>query len=238
MGKSFDELTPSLSTFILKQAVFWVATAPLTADGHVNLSPKGGEGMFHIVNPRQVWYEDLTGSGIETISHLRENRRITILFNAFEGPPRIVRLYGQVWYPEYDNYVPGNSRSPGSRAVILIDVHRVSTSCGFGVPFYDFKAHRTKMSNLGTMVEVFGLRQFWTTFNLKSIDGLTGLTTAPFASKKFQSTPKVSKPDKTKTETRFEVGRIDLVVAFSLGILLAALYVRLSQSQHSILNLW
>ncbi|KAJ6603730.1 hypothetical protein B0H10DRAFT_2167230 [Mycena sp. CBHHK59/15] len=208
MGQSFDETTPSLLNWIPQQEVFWVATAPLatdghvnfplTADGHVNLSPKGGEGMFHIVNPRQVWYEDLTGSGIETISHLRENRRITILFNAFEGPPRIVRLYGQVWYPEYDNYVPGNSRSPGSRAVILIDVHRVSTSCGFGVPFYDFKAHRTKMSNLGTMVEVFGLRQFWTTFNLKSIDGLTGLTTAPFASKKFQSTPKVSKPDKKR----------------------------------------
>ncbi|KAJ6559280.1 hypothetical protein B0H10DRAFT_2180635 [Mycena sp. CBHHK59/15] len=228
MGKSFDELTPSLSTFILKQAVFWVATAPLTADGHVNLSPKGGEGMFHIVNPRQVWYEDLTGSGIETISHLRENRRITILFNAFEGPPRIVRLYGQGTVFEFGT--PSTTTTPGSRAVILIDVHRVSTSCGFG--------HRTKMSNLGTMVEVFGLRQFWTTFNLKSIDGADRSNNCSIRLQEIPVYAEGLQARQEKTETRFEVGRIDLVVAFSLGILLAALYVRLSQSQHSILNLW
>lgn len=112
MGKFFDEIPEFLVSWIQKQQVFYVASAPLDANGHVNVSTKGCDGAFHIVNARKVWYEDLTGSGmpsiavayrlilstvlgVETISHLRENGRITILFNAFEGPPRIVRLFGK-----------------------------------------------------------------------------------------------------------------------------------------------
>lgn len=116
MGHSVDEIPNYVMEWIPKQHVFWVASAPLTADGHVNISPKGIDGTFHVVNSRQVWYEDLSGSGAfstiqlcyktcilrcipilgaETISHIRENGRITILFNAFDGPPRIIRLYGK-----------------------------------------------------------------------------------------------------------------------------------------------
>ena len=116
MAKFFDEIPQFLVEWILKQKMFWVASAPLTSDGYVNVSPKGIEGSFHVVSPTQVWYEDLTGSGmsqavlhlslpidyyvselsgVETIAHLRENGRITVLFNAFDGPPRIARIFGK-----------------------------------------------------------------------------------------------------------------------------------------------
>ena len=112
MGQFLEELPQYLIEWILKQRMFWVASAPLSPDGHVNLSPKAIEGTFHVANPRRVWYEDLSGSGIhffgqccsfangtpqgaETVSHIRENGRVTILFHAFEGPARIVRLYGK-----------------------------------------------------------------------------------------------------------------------------------------------
>ncbi len=115
MGKFYDEIPGYAMAMIKKQHMFWVATAPLSADGHVNVSSKGVEGTFHIIDSHTVWYEDLSGSGepthlpfpteplslssgVETISHLRENGRITILFNAFEGPPSIVRLFGRGWY--------------------------------------------------------------------------------------------------------------------------------------------
>jgi hypothetical protein len=95
MGVFYETIPSSLIPWISKQAVFWVATAPLSASGHVNVSPKGGA-YFGVIDEKTFWYMDLTGSGIETLSHLHEpsNGRITILFNAFEGPPRIVRLWG------------------------------------------------------------------------------------------------------------------------------------------------
>lgn len=121
MGKFFDEIPQFLIEWIVKQKMFWVASAPLSSTGFVNVSPKGVEGSFHLVSPTQVWFEDLTGSGtfricsflppqvvqlpqiltpyvwsgVETIAHLRENGRITVLFSAFEGPPRIVRIFGK-----------------------------------------------------------------------------------------------------------------------------------------------
>ncbi|EEB93529.1 hypothetical protein MPER_07797 [Moniliophthora perniciosa FA553] len=150
MGQLLEEIPPFLIDWIKLQHIFWVSTAPLSADGHINLSGKGNDGgKFHIVNSRKVWYEDLTGSGCETISHLRENGRITIYFNAFEGPPRIARLFGkgtvyEFGTPEYNSIIPPEQRSPGSRAVIMVDVHKVGTSCGFAIPFFDFKSYRTK----------------------------------------------------------------------------------------------
>jgi len=114
MGHFHDEIPEYLIDWMLKQQMFWVASAPLSSDGLVNISPKGIEGTFHVVNTRRVWYEDLSGTGVflfvfvvftlayhdmlpgaETVAHLRENGRITILFHAFEGPARIVRLYGK-----------------------------------------------------------------------------------------------------------------------------------------------
>ena len=94
MGKFYESIPPELVPWMLKQEMFWVATAPLSPEAHVNVSPKGVRDSFHYVSPTRVWYQDLTGSGVETISHLRENGRITLMFNAFEGPPRIVRLFG------------------------------------------------------------------------------------------------------------------------------------------------
>lgn len=94
MGSFFETIPENLIAWIQTQHIFWVATAPLSPTGHVNVSPKGISGTFHVVDERTVWYEDVTGSGVETISHLRENGRVTIMFNAFDGPPRIVRLWG------------------------------------------------------------------------------------------------------------------------------------------------
>jgi len=123
MGQFYDEIPQNHFEWIKKQKMFWVATAPLDAQGHVNVSPKGIADCFHVLNSKQVWYEDLTGSGVETISHVKENGRITIMFSAFEGPPRILRLFGvgtvhEYGSPEYNKFIPPTSRKPGSRSVI------------------------------------------------------------------------------------------------------------------------
>ncbi|KAJ4490550.1 hypothetical protein J3R30DRAFT_3278074 [Lentinula aciculospora] len=206
MGNFHDEIPSFLIPWIQKQEVFWVATSPLSADGHVNVSTKGLKGTFHIVDSKRVWYEDLTGSGVETISHLRENGRITVLLNAFEGPPRIARLFGkgsvyEFGTPEYNELLPPDLRKPGSRAVIMVDVEKVGTSCGYGVPFFEFKGHRDTYYNVASRFEQAdfsaqqtetmpepppnldslppkGLRHYFLSHNATSIDGLTGLTTA------------------------------------------------------------
>jgi len=183
--------------------MFWVATAPLSPSGHINVSPKGVQGTFHVIDEHKVWYEDLTGSGVETISHLRENGRITIMFTAFEGPPRIVRLWGngtvhEFGTPEYESLIPPETRQPGSRAAIVVDVHKVGSSCGFAVPYYEFKGHRNSIlrwnertdnhefdfevkPNSKPGPDTFsnkGTRNHQHVYNLKSLDGLPGLQTA------------------------------------------------------------
>ncbi|KAJ6480149.1 hypothetical protein C8R45DRAFT_1004770 [Mycena sanguinolenta] len=250
MVQYFDEISPSLRKWIEQQQVFWVATAPLTGDGHVNVSPKGGEGMFHIVNSRTVWYEDLTGSGVETVSHLRENGRITVLFNAFEGPPRIVRLYGrgtayEFGTPEFNHYISPESRKPGTRAVIVVDVHKVGTSCGYAVPFFDFKSHRTRLLTWAVKKEeadatvdrntsglVDGLKRYWNTKNIKSLDGLTGLDFAPYTSETFSVKNITYKADNESTQHRNRFsslsgpGGVNLLVGFSVGVLVASIFSR------------
>ncbi|KAJ7171142.1 hypothetical protein C8R46DRAFT_993319 [Mycena filopes] len=251
MVQFFEEIPTSLGKWMDQQQVFWVATSPLSAEGRVNVSPKGGEGMFHIVNPRQVWYEDLTGSGVETISHLRENGRITVLFNAFEGPPRIARLYGrgtvyEFGTPEYNKFIPADSRTPGTRSVIVVDVDKVSTSCGYAVPFFSFKAHRTRLLTWAAKKEsldqsdskgdsgvVDGLKRYWNQKNLKSIDGLEGLTVAPYTSESFPPNTANYQADNesTKGGPRFKTagGGMHLLVGFTLGVLAASLYVRVAR---------
>ncbi|KAH8827643.1 hypothetical protein DL96DRAFT_1106022 [Flagelloscypha sp. PMI_526] len=168
----------------------------MLADGHVNISPKGMLGSFHYVDNNTVWYEDLTGSGNETISHIRDNGRITIMFTAFEGPPRILRLFGigevyEFGSPEYDQYIPQDKREAGSRAVILINIHKVGTSCGYSVPFFQYKCDRFLLcrnmqsrevaSNQGLDVAPDGkpaLKAYWAQKNTTSIDGLPGLMDA------------------------------------------------------------
>ncbi|EPQ61270.1 hypothetical protein GLOTRDRAFT_28102, partial [Gloeophyllum trabeum ATCC 11539] len=192
MGKFYDEIPEHLITWIAKQQMFTVATAPLSADGHVNISSKGVDGTFHVVDGKRVWYEDLTGSGNETISHIRENSRITILFNAFQGPPLICRLFGtgtvhEFGTPEYDSFISPETRMPGSRAVIVMDVHKVGTctsqSCGYGVPYYTFDGHRDTILNWCSQLEKSSnkekdLKAWWRAENTKSLDGLPGLNVA------------------------------------------------------------
>ena len=179
MGKVYDEITPALAEFLGAQHVFFVATAPLAADGHVNLSPKGLDG-FAVLDPRTVAYLDLTGSGIETIAHLRDNGRITICFCAFEGPPKIVRLYGTG-----DVVEPGDVEFAGLRArfrtagavraVIRVRLDRIADSCGFGVPRYRYDGERTELVEWAERRGEEGALAYRRRNNGESIDGLPGL---------------------------------------------------------------
>lgn len=140
----------SLIQWILEQKIFFVSTAPLSGQGHVNVSPKGGK-YFGVLDRKTFWYHELTGSGNETVSHIYEpgNNRVTIMLNAFEGPPRIMRLFGhgrvlENGTPAFDAFVKEHKVKciPGTRSIIIVDVHQVGTSCGFSVPYYDFKDYR------------------------------------------------------------------------------------------------
>lgn len=153
MGAFYEEIPESLIPWIHAQKLLYVATAPLHSSGHVNVSPKGGDSgtYFGVIDRRTFWYHELTGSGSETVSHLYEpgNGRITIMFTAFEGPPRILRLYGrgrclENGTEEFRQFVEKHDvqLNPGTRSIIIVDVHQVGTSCGFSVPYYDFKEHR------------------------------------------------------------------------------------------------
>ncbi|PPR01839.1 hypothetical protein CVT24_001727 [Panaeolus cyanescens] len=220
MVKFYDTIPDHIFPWIQQQKIFFVSTAPLSQTGHVNVSPKGFSGTFHAQDEKTVWYEDLTGSGTETISHLRENGRITIMFVAFTGPPQILRLFGtgtvhEFGSPEYNRLLPPGTRQPGSRAAIFINVHKVSTSCGYSIPFYEFKKDRMRLHNYMASLEAKdlkaeeeskspscsadgvnasdgqvserpkGLKWYWTQKNLMSIDGLPSLLEAFDAERGF-----------------------------------------------------
>ena len=147
MGKLYSEIDDALQAFMARQHLYFVATAPLSADGHVNLSPKGLDSL-RILGPRQLAYLDLTGSGVETIAHLRENARLTIMFCAFDGPPRILRLYGRgrAVEPSDEEWSTLASHFPeflGTRSIVLLDIERISDSCGYGVPLYEYVGERS-----------------------------------------------------------------------------------------------
>src|SRR5262245_32572530 len=140
MGKLYAEIDERLRAFIEAQHVFFVATAPAGAGGHVNLSPKGLD-TFRILGPSQIGYLDYVGSGAETIAHLRENGRIVVMLCAFEGAPRIVRLHGRgrVLEPQDPEFAALRPRFPAetpARALICVDLERIGDSCGYGVPLY------------------------------------------------------------------------------------------------------
>ncbi|KAG7095322.1 hypothetical protein E1B28_006087 [Marasmius oreades] len=238
MVQFYDEIPPFLINWIKTQHVFWVATAPLSADGHVNLSGKGINGTFHVVNNRQIWYEDLTGSGCETISHIRENGRITIYFNAFEGPPRIARLFGkgkvyEFGTLEYNELVPPEERQPGSRSIIMVDVHKVATSCGYGIPFFEFKSQRTKYTDVALKKEAQdcvspsselpsdGLKAYWKKMNSTSLDGLPGMELLPVTvATQFIPKAKASKPKALSKFPKVSVALDErLMFGFALGVL-------------------
>src|SRR3954452_622129 len=139
MGKVFDAIDDHLREWIARQPMFFVGSAPLAADGHVNVSPKGPAGTFRVLGPRRVAYLDYVGSGAETVAHVRENGRITVMFCAFEGPPRIVRLHGRgaIVLPEEPDFgalideaaFEEPTIPEGRRAVIVVDVVRIGSSC-------------------------------------------------------------------------------------------------------------
>jgi hypothetical protein len=179
MGKVYDRLTDKLIEFIGRQHLFFVGTAPDSSDGHLNISPKGLD-TFRILGPNSVAYLDLTGSGIETVAHLRQNGRITILFCAFEGPPLILRLYGrgrvvEPGEPEWDGLIAEFPEYPGIRSVIIVDVERVADSCGFAVPRFEFKGERSQLIDYANKKGPAGMEEYKARKNQSSIDGIAGL---------------------------------------------------------------
>jgi len=180
MGKSYDEITPELSNWIGRQRVFFVATAPLASDGLLNCSPKGLD-TFRILGPQEVAYLDLTGSGIETLAHSRENGRIVFMFCAFEGAPKIVRLHGTsqivpLGSQEYDVLQPMFPVYPGPRAIIRARLTRISDSCGYGVPQYSYAADRDTLVRWTESKGPDMLNRYWRQKNAVSLDGLPALT--------------------------------------------------------------
>ena len=153
MARAYEEIDQRLTEWIARQQMFFVATAPLAPDGHVNLSPKGPIGALQVLGPRSVAYLDVVGSGAETIAHVRENGRIVVMLCAFEGPPRIVRLhgFGTVLTAQNDRFgelvdrfeQPAHPES--RRAIVLIQVTRVGDSCGYGVPLMSYEGMRPHM---------------------------------------------------------------------------------------------
>jgi ribosomal protein S18 acetylase RimI-like enzyme len=182
MGKLYDGIDADLADFIGRQHVFFVGTTPTSPEGHLNLSPKGLD-TFRILGPNSVAYLDLTGSGIETVAHLRENGRITIMFCAFEGHPLIVRLYGrgrvvEPGDPEWGGLIAGFPRHPGARSVVVVDVERVADSCGFAVPLYAYQGERTQLIAYAERKGPDGLAEYRAEKNRASIDGMAGLRSA------------------------------------------------------------
>ncbi|KAG5653814.1 hypothetical protein H0H81_010282 [Sphagnurus paluster] len=218
MVQYFDKIPEFLFPWIEKQKMFWVATAPLTPDGLVNISPKGMTGSFRVVNPNQVWYEDLTGSGT-------------------------VYEFGT---PEYEALLPPEKRKIGSRSIIMIDVFKVGTSCGYAVPFYTYKAERNRLLSFAldrerTDVEAEksldencsapprpdkGLKRYWSSQNAHSQDGLPGILTGHDSLSRFSPPAESLKGDDESEGGRIGVGEVKLVAAFLTGVILTASYVK------------
>lgn len=183
MAKVYEAIDGRLKDFVLEQKVFFVATAPSNVDGHVNVSPKGMTGCFAVLDPLRVAYLDYTGSGAETIAHLRENGRIVLMFCAFEGPPKILRLHGRgrVVRPGDDEFgdllatFPVRPDTHGLRCVIVVDVHRVSDSCGYAVPLMSYEGDRDLLIQSHARRSDEAIVEYWETRNATSLDGLPAL---------------------------------------------------------------
>jgi hypothetical protein len=180
MGKVHESIDDALRGWIERQHLFFVGTAATSTDATVNISPKGTAGTLAVLDGRRVAYLDLTGSGIETVAHLRENGRITLMWCAVEGPPRIVRVHGtgEVVTPDdarWAELVEHFDERPGQRAIIVVTARRVSDSCGYSVPLMDFRAERTRLDEWAAKRSEDELAQYRATKNATSIDGLPGL---------------------------------------------------------------
>jgi hypothetical protein len=180
MGKTRSTIDDEAKRFIEAQKIFFVASAPLDAAGHVNLSPKGLD-TFRILGPTTVAYMDFNGSGIETIAHLKENGRIVLMFCAFQGPPNIFRLYGhgrvvEPNHPEFSGLAGNFPAFEHTRSIIVVQVTRVTDSCGYGVPLFQYEGERQQLQLWARKQGAEGLRTYRAQKNRSSIDGLGGLS--------------------------------------------------------------
>lgn len=186
MGKVFDRIDEHHREWIARQALFFVGTAPLDGDGHVNVSPKGPIGSLRVVDDHTVAYLDVTGSGAETIAHLRENGRIVVMLCAFDGPPRILRLHGRGEVvgrddPRFADLIArcafdDPSLPESRRSVILVHVTRIADSCGYGVPLMSYEGQRPHLeASAAKKLRSQGeeaLLEYQRSKNSESIDGL------------------------------------------------------------------
>ena len=189
MARLYQEIDEHWRDWIAAQPMFFVGSAPLDADGHVNVSPKGPIGSLRVIDPHTVAYLDVYGSGSETIAHIRENGRIVVMFCAFDGPPRILRLHGRarVVLPDAEDFAELLDRcafdDPGPaearRSIVVVDVTRVGDSCGYGVPLMDHRAEREHYpKSAGKALRVSGVEEYTAhrvARNAESIDGLPAL---------------------------------------------------------------
>ncbi|GAA2989909.1 MULTISPECIES: pyridoxamine 5'-phosphate oxidase family protein [Streptomyces] len=186
MGKTYERIDGRLRTFIEEQPVFFTATAPLDADGTVNLSPKGVRGSFAVLDERTVAYLDFAGSNAETVAHLRENGRITLMWCAFQGPPTIVRVHGRGEPVFRDDprftallgrFTAADPASYGLRAIIVVTAELIRDSCGYAVPFMTYDKDRTLLSDRFGREDDAGLSAYFEKKDhiATSIDGLPGL---------------------------------------------------------------
>jgi Pyridoxamine 5'-phosphate oxidase len=180
MGQTRSLLDHAARRFIEAQRIFFVASAPLDAAGHVNLSPKGLD-TFRILGPATVAYLDFNGSGVETIAHLKENGRIVLMFCAFQGPPNIFRLYGRgrVVEPHQKEFAALAEKFPAhqnARSIIVVELTRVTDSCGYGVPVFDYAGEREQLTRWAQQQGAEGLKAYRERKNERSIDGLPGIS--------------------------------------------------------------
>jgi hypothetical protein len=176
VADTLPAITPALAEWLRDQPMFFVATAP--RDGHVNVSPKG-YATLRVLGERRVAYLDLTGSGVETIAHIRDNGRVTLMWCAFSGNPRIARVYGtgrvhELGSAGFDELAPNFDLLAGARAIIDIDVDRISTSCGYAVPLMDLVEDRDRLQRWAEAKGEPGLVDYRAGKNAASIDGLPG----------------------------------------------------------------
>ncbi|HTD49565.1 MAG TPA: pyridoxamine 5'-phosphate oxidase family protein [Acidimicrobiia bacterium] len=179
MAERFTSISDDLAHWWAQQPLFFVATAPSGHAGHVNLSPKGLD-TLRILSPTRAAYLDLTGSGVETIAHVRDNGRITLMACAFSGAPRISRIYGigtvhELGSAGFDDLASEFPALPGRRAVIDVAVDRVSTSCGYAVPLMDLVGERERLLDWARAKGDDGLTEYRASKNALSIDGIPGL---------------------------------------------------------------
>jgi hypothetical protein len=179
MGRIYSHIDETLAKTLQAQHVFFVATAPLDSAGNLNLSPKGLD-SFRILGPKTVAYLDVVGSGIETISHVKENGRIALMFCTFEGPPIIVRLHGhgRVVEPQSAEFQQLAAHFPAyeaTRAILVVELTRISHSCGFGVPRMKYEGDREQHFAWARHKGPDGLKAYKQEKNRRSIDGLPGL---------------------------------------------------------------